>query len=123
MTVADIGRFLDHAWEEKEFTDLAEAPIDALQGLSKGDADALRKAFNIKTIRDLATHQYVLVAQAIVALSSAQQAAPKRARAADAVGDQVQAATSDTRGSHRGPSDRQQTKADQAEAAAEAFSG
>ena len=72
--MADIGRFLDKAWEGKEFTELAEAPIDAIQGLSKGDAEALQKAFNIKTIRDLATNKYVLVAQGIVALSGAQQA-------------------------------------------------
>ena len=71
--MADIGRFLDKAWEGKEFSDLAEAPIDALQGLSKGDAEALQKAFNIKTIRDLATNKYVLVAQAIMALSGAQK--------------------------------------------------
>jgi hypothetical protein len=72
--VAEIGRFLDKAWENKEFAELADAPIDAIQGVSKGDAEALQKAFNIKTIADLATNKYVLVAQAIVALSGAQKA-------------------------------------------------
>jgi len=72
--MADIGCFLDKAWEGKEFSDLAETPIDSIQGRSKGDAEALQKAFNIKTIRDLATNKYVLIAQAIVALSGAQKA-------------------------------------------------
>jgi hypothetical protein len=74
MLVADIARFLDKAWEKKEFADLASAPVNAIQGLSADDAEALKKAFNVKTIRDLAENKYVLVAQAIVALSGAQKA-------------------------------------------------
>jgi hypothetical protein len=72
--MADIARFLDKAYEKKEFSDLADAPVEAIQGLSAGDAEALKKAFNVKTIRDLANNKYVLVAQAIVALSGAQKA-------------------------------------------------
>jgi len=34
--------------------------VDALEGLSKGDAEALQKAFNIKTIRQLAESRFVL---------------------------------------------------------------
>ncbi len=69
--MADIGKFLDKAYEQKEFAELADAPVDALQGLSAGDMEALTKALNIKTVRDLATNKYVLVAQAIVGLSGA----------------------------------------------------
>lgn len=72
--MADIGKFLDKAWENKEFADLKDAPVDAIQGLSKDDAEALKKAFNVKTIEDLATNKFVLVAQAIMALSGAQKA-------------------------------------------------
>jgi hypothetical protein len=67
--MADIARFLDKAYEKMEFTELVNAPVDALQGLSKGDAEALLKALNIKTIGDLATNKFVLVAQAIYHLS------------------------------------------------------
>jgi hypothetical protein len=67
--MADVAKFLDKAYEGKEFAELANAPVDAIQGLSAGDAEALKKAFNIKTIRDLAENKYVRVAQAIVALS------------------------------------------------------
>lgn len=63
--MADISKFLDKAYEGKDFADLADAPVDALQGLSAGDAEALKKAFNVKTVRDLATNKFVLTAQAI----------------------------------------------------------
>jgi antitoxin component HigA of HigAB toxin-antitoxin module len=63
--MADVTNFLDKAYETKDFAELAEAPVDALQGLSKADAEALDKALGIKTIRDLATNRFVLVAQAI----------------------------------------------------------
>ena len=67
--MADITKFFDKEFEQKEFAELADAPVDAISGLSKGDADALRQALNIKTIRDLAENKYVLVAQAVVAFS------------------------------------------------------
>jgi hypothetical protein len=71
--VADISKFLDKAHEQLEFAQLAEAPVEALAGISAGDAAALKQALNIKTIRDLATNKYVLVAQAIVGLAGAEK--------------------------------------------------
>ncbi|HEX8981562.1 MAG TPA: hypothetical protein VF792_02230 [Ktedonobacterales bacterium] len=66
--MADITHLVDKAFESQDFHQLADAPVDALEGVSAGDADLLQKAFNIKTIRDLATNKYFLRAQAIVAL-------------------------------------------------------
>ena len=37
--MADISEYLDKAYEQEEFSELAELPIDALQGVSKADAD------------------------------------------------------------------------------------
>jgi hypothetical protein len=71
--MADIGKHVDKAYEGKDFTELAEAPVDALEGLSKDDAEALKKAFNIKTIRQLAESKFVLRAQAITNLAQAQK--------------------------------------------------
>jgi antitoxin component HigA of HigAB toxin-antitoxin module len=68
--MADISKFLDKAYEQKEFAELSNSPVDALQGVSEGDAEHLRAAFNIKTVRDLAENKYVLWAQAIVHLSN-----------------------------------------------------
>ncbi len=66
---ADLSKYLDKAYEGKDFDELADAPVEALQGVSAGDAEALRKAFNIKTIRDLAESKFVRTAQAIVMLA------------------------------------------------------
>lgn len=67
--MADIGKFLDKAYEQKEFGELADAPVDALQGLSKGDAEALQKALGIRTVRQLAENKFVRAAQAITLLA------------------------------------------------------
>lgn len=66
--MADITHLVDKAFEGKDFGDLADAPVDALEGVSAGDAELLQKAFGIKTVRDLATNKYFLRAQGIVAL-------------------------------------------------------
>ena len=67
--MADISKFVDKAYEQREFSELADAPVDALQGVSAADAEALKNALNIKTIRDLADNKYVRAAQAITALA------------------------------------------------------
>jgi hypothetical protein len=67
--MASVAKYLDKAYEDKEFADLADAPVDALAGVSAADAEALKKALGIKTIRDLATNKYVLWAQAITNLA------------------------------------------------------
>ncbi len=69
--MADITKFFDKEFEQKDFSELAEAPIDALAGISKSDADALKQALNIKTVADLAENKFVLAAQAVMALSRA----------------------------------------------------
>lgn len=69
--MADITIYFDKAFETQEFADLAEAPVDALAGISAADAAALKKALNIVTIRDLAENKFVRVAQAVVALAAA----------------------------------------------------
>ncbi len=67
--MADISKFVDKAHEQKEFAELAELPIDALQGVSAADAEALRAALNIRTIRQLAENKFVRAAQAITTLA------------------------------------------------------
>jgi hypothetical protein len=67
--MADMSKHLDKAFESKSFEELADAPVDALEGVSRTDAELLLKAFNIRTIRDLAESKFVLRAQAIVNLA------------------------------------------------------
>ena len=63
-----LNKALDKAYEGKALTELLDAPVDALSGVSEGDAEKLSAAFNIKTVRDLGTNKYFKLAQAIVEL-------------------------------------------------------
>ncbi|MDJ0362530.1 hypothetical protein [Rhodococcus sp. H29-C3] len=67
--MAGIADKLDKAYEDKPLTELVDAPVEALQGVSAGDAEHLKAAFNIKTIGDLGSNKYFLWAQAITKLS------------------------------------------------------
>ncbi len=69
----NINKAVDKAYESKSLKEIASAPVDALEGVSAGDAELLAKAFNIKTIQDLGTNKYFLWAQAIVALADREE--------------------------------------------------
>jgi hypothetical protein len=71
--MADIAELVDKAYEGKTFSEIADSPVDALQGVSAGDADLLKKAFNIKTVRDLGTNKFFMRAAAIVALAGSEK--------------------------------------------------
>ena len=49
----NINKAVDKAYESKTLKEIADAPVDALQGVTAGDAELLLKAFNVKTVRDL----------------------------------------------------------------------
>jgi hypothetical protein len=66
---ADLSKILDKAYEEKSLTELVDAPVSALAGVSDGDAKLLLDAFNIKTIGDLARNKYFRTALAIAQLA------------------------------------------------------
>jgi hypothetical protein len=69
----DINNALIKAYEKKSYKELVDCPVFALQGVSEGDAQKLKEAFNVKTIKDLAKLKYVRWAQAIVTLSELQK--------------------------------------------------
>lgn len=64
-----IVKFYDKAYEEKGVLELVDAPVAAISGVSEGDAEKLKKAFNMETVADLALNQYVRIAQAITNFS------------------------------------------------------
>jgi hypothetical protein len=66
---ADLDKVLDREYESKTLTELVDAPVAALAGVSDGDAKLLAEAFNIKTIGDLGRNKYFKAAAAIVALA------------------------------------------------------
>jgi len=65
----NLNNALDKAYEGKTLKELVNAPVAALQGVTDDEAVMLGKAFNVKTIGDLAALKYVKWAQAIVTLA------------------------------------------------------
>lgn len=65
---AGLNKALDKEYENKSLTELLNAPVAALAGVSEGDAEKLSAAFGIKTVRDLGTNKYFRLAQALVEL-------------------------------------------------------
>ena len=66
MSVAvGLNKALDKAYENKSLTEVLDAPVTALAGVSDGDAEHLAAAFGIKTVRDLGTSTYFKLAQAL----------------------------------------------------------
>jgi len=64
----NISRIVDKAYEDKSFVQLGDAPIDALKGVHAKDAELLKQAFNVTTIREFANLKFVKWATAIAAL-------------------------------------------------------
>ncbi len=64
-----IADKFDKAYESKPIVELASAPVAALQGVSDSDADHLKAAFNITTVKDLGTNKFFLWAQAVAKLA------------------------------------------------------
>ncbi|MGL4464994.1 MAG: hypothetical protein ACRDD1_02530 [Planctomycetia bacterium] len=69
----NINKALKKEYETKKLSEVADSPLSALEGVSEGDAEHLKAAFNVKTVRDLATLKYVLRAQAIVQLADMEE--------------------------------------------------
>lgn len=66
---ANLDKLLDKAHEESSLEALLDAPVAGLAGVSKADAEALEKAFNVKTIGDLGRLSAIRTAVAIVDLA------------------------------------------------------
>ena len=69
----NINKALDKAFETKPLKEIVNAPVDALDGVSASDAELLAKAFGIKSIRDLGTNKFFLIAQAITVLAEKEE--------------------------------------------------
>ncbi|MDR2595874.1 MAG: hypothetical protein LBC76_01000 [Treponema sp.] len=65
----NVDKFVCKKYEKMSFKELAKAPVDAIAGVSEGDARLLKEAFNVKTVYDLAKLKYVKWAEAICTLA------------------------------------------------------
>jgi hypothetical protein len=69
MTQGIRETYLDKKFRNETWSDVARAPISAINGVSEDDGVYLQRAFNIKTIQDLAENKFVRVAQTIISLA------------------------------------------------------
>jgi len=65
----NIDKFVVKKYEKLTLKEIAASPVDAIAGVSEGDAKLLKEAFNVKTVEDFAKLKYVRWAQAICALA------------------------------------------------------
>jgi hypothetical protein len=66
---ADLSKYLDKSFESSSLEEILAAPVSALAGVTDDDAEALRKAFRIRTVGDLGKNKYFAVAQALLQLT------------------------------------------------------
>jgi hypothetical protein len=66
---ANLDTQLDKEWESKSLTEILEAPVSALAGVTDADGDRLREAFNIRTVADLGSNNYFRSAYAMTMLA------------------------------------------------------
>jgi hypothetical protein len=69
----NIDTIVDKEYLGLSFRALADAPTSALRGVSAKDAKALAQAFNVHTVRELATLDVVRWAAAITTLAEQEQ--------------------------------------------------
>lgn len=64
----NLAKKLDKAYEDKSLTEILDAPVDALAGLTPRHTEALKELLGIKTVRDLGSNKYFATAGVLVAL-------------------------------------------------------
>ena len=74
----NINKFVDKKYEKMTLKEIAGSPVDAIQGVSEGDAKLLKDAFKVKTVADLAKLKYVKWAQAICVLADGEEEPTKK---------------------------------------------
>jgi hypothetical protein len=73
----NIDTIVDKEYLGQSFRALAEAPVNALRGISAKDAKALAQAFDVHSVRDLSKLEFVKWAQAIATLADHEQETPE----------------------------------------------
>jgi hypothetical protein len=76
MGAAQTRQYVDRRYEDRDLNELPDAPVEALRGLGQRGGEALHKALGVRTIRDLATNDFVLKAQEVLRLAEAPAAVP-----------------------------------------------
>jgi len=77
-----LAAILDGKWEKMPLRDLIKAPPSIFTGLSEREATLLAEGLQVKTVEDLATNRFVLVAQVIAHLAKYEKASDEPVRQA-----------------------------------------
>jgi hypothetical protein len=67
----NLDKILMKEYETKTADEILKAPVTALAGVSEGDAEHLKSAFNIKTVADMAKNKQFRAAMLIAGLAEA----------------------------------------------------
>jgi len=65
----ELAKALDKGFESSSLKEILDAPVSALSGVTKTDAEHLAADFNIKTVRDLGTNKFFVLAASLVTLA------------------------------------------------------
>ena len=69
----NIDKALIKSAESKSLKEICQSPVSDLQGVSEGDAEHLKAAFNIKTIEDMANCKFFHWALSIKILADCEE--------------------------------------------------
>lgn len=78
----NVDKAVDKAWEPKSLTEICEAPVEALQGLTD-KANELLASLGVKSIGDLAELKYCRWAEAIVDIAPFEESMTLKERKVD----------------------------------------
>ena len=69
MAEIDLTKFLDKEHAAKPLPEILDLSPSALKGVTEADAEAMRAAFGIKTIRDMGRHKFFRLAQSLLEMA------------------------------------------------------
>lgn len=68
----NINKAVIKEYQDKNFSDIANAPVHALSGISSDGSKKLLEILGVKTVEDLAKNKFIKWAQAIVNLTDSE---------------------------------------------------
>lgn len=72
-----LSSILDAKWEKKSLRQLTKAPPSIFTGMTDDDAAMLEEAIGVRTVEELATNRFILLAQVIAHLAKYETSRPK----------------------------------------------
>lgn len=77
MAQIDLTRYLDKKHEQKTIEEILDLPVDALQGVSAKDAEALHAAFGVRTVGDPGRNKFFRIARSMMDMAEINKQPPR----------------------------------------------